>query len=183
MYMPECGPDQSLIGLSFAVPQPWAGELQLARQNYGDPNAELIPPHITVLGPTIVDNDEFRAIDAHLRRVAASHDPFTVRLQGAGSFLPTSDVVYINVVQGGAECERIATNARQGLLYQPLRFPYHPHVTIAQEVPAASLQRALNEFADYSAEFEVGALLLSRPRPSGVWRIRRRYLLGAGIGG
>jgi len=179
MYMPDCGPDQSLIGLSFAVPQPWAGELQLARQNYGDPNAELIPPHITVLGPTVVDNDEFRAIDAHLRRVAASHDPFMVRLAGTGSFLPTSPVVFVNVVQGGAECERLATNARQGLLYQPLRFPFHPHVTIAQEVSQTELERALAEFADFSAEFEVKALLLSRPRPTGVWRIVRRYLLGS----
>lgn len=181
--MPTCGPDQSLIGLSLAVPQPWAGELQLARQNFGDPNAENIPPHITVVGPTVVDNDEFRAIDAHLRRVAAAREPFTVRLAGAGTFLPTSPVVFINVATGGADCERLAADARQGLLFQKLRFPYHPHVTIAQEVPDAALRRAMTEFADYSAEFEVDALLLSRPRPSGVWRIRRRYLFGEAGGG
>jgi 2'-5' RNA ligase len=182
MYMPTPGPDQSLIGLSLAVPQPWAGELQLARQNFGDPNAELIPPHITVIGPTVVDSDELRAIESHLWRVARSRLPFTVELDGAGTFLPTSPVVFIKVSAGAAECERLAADARLGLLYQPLRFPYHPHVTIAQEVPDDALHRALVEFADYKAQFEVESLLLSEPSPGGVWRIRRQFMF-SGTGG
>ncbi len=39
----------STIGVAIAVPEPWAGELQRYRASFGDPLAEAIPTHITLV--------------------------------------------------------------------------------------------------------------------------------------
>ena len=40
------------------------------------------------------------------------------------------------------------------------RFPYHPHVTVAQDVPAAALDAVFDDLATFSARFEVASFTL-----------------------
>ena len=178
MHIPACGPGETLIGLSIPVPQPWAGELQLARQNFGDPFAELIPPHVTIIGPTVVADAQVSRLEEFLADVAAGTSPFRLRLRGTGSFRPTTPVVFVNVVEGGDACAALAERCRQLWLDQPLRFPFHPHVTVAQDVPDPQLEQAERELAGFEAAFEVPALLLSQQVEGGLWWIRRRFLFG-----
>ena len=46
------------------------------------------------------------------------------------------------MARGIAECERIAADVRTGPLARPLTFPYHPHVTVAHDVPTDMLDMA-----------------------------------------
>lgn len=170
MRLPERGEGQSRIGVAIPVPQPWADQLQAARRRSGDPFAELIPPHVTIIGPTVVDHDALEDVSRHLTDVTAGVAPFRMVLQGSGTFRPVSQVVFAQVAQGIAECEQLESAARSGPLAQTLRFNYHPHVTVAHDVPTQALDRAFEETAGFDATFDVMALHLFEHGDDGVWR-------------
>jgi 2'-5' RNA ligase len=170
MYIPEIGPGQTRIGVSIPVPGPWAGEISAARQSYGDVYAEMIPPHITIVGPTAVNITDIPAIIVQLDNACDQFPAFQITLAGTGSFRPISPVVYLEVNDGAVECSDLAARANQGLLAGVQRFPYHPHVTLAHEVPNQTLDRAERDFSDLQARFTVDALWLYRNGEDGVWR-------------
>ena len=181
MNLPERGPQQVRIGIAIEVPEPYATQLQDARARFGDPLARSIPPHVTLLGPTVLDPAELDAARAHLTAVAATAGPFRVHLRGSATFRPISPVVFIQVVEGIAECEHLESAIRTGPLAQDLRFNYHPHVTVAHEVPDDALDRAYGELAHYEAQFGVSEFSVYEHGDDGVWRPVRSFPLdGAG---
>lgn len=168
------------IGVAVAVPPPHAAQLQVWRERLGDPTAHAIPAHITLLPPTRVAEGELGKIDAHLHEVAAGEaGPFPLVLRGTGTFRPVSPVVFVQVALGIANCARLESRVRSGPLSRELRFPYHPHVTIAQDVPDDVLDRALGALSGYDVRFEVAEFSLYLLGSDGVWRPERRYRLGA----
>ena len=128
------------IGIAVGLPDPIAGELQRWRESLGDPSALRIVPHVTLLPPTAVRDERMTDVEEHLRAVAATMPPFTIRLRGSATFHPVSPVVFVSLTHGISECELLAEAVRSGPLARALRFPYHPHVTIAQDVPEDRLQ-------------------------------------------
>jgi 2'-5' RNA ligase len=95
------------IGVAIGIPEPYGRELQGWREQLGDPNAKRIVPHVTLLPPTPVDPQTLPAIEEHLRSVAADELAFEIRLRGSATFLPVSPVVFVPLVQGISECERL----------------------------------------------------------------------------
>lgn len=149
-----------MISVSIAVPEPFADELQRLRASFGDPLAEAIPSHVTLLSPTEVDHDLMPDIDEHLERIAASQKLFMMLLRSTGTFRPVSPVVFVQVAGGISECEQIELAIRTGPLKRVPQFYYHPHVTVAHHVNDAALDRAFDELASYTCSFEVGAFRL-----------------------
>lgn len=179
MRLPERVGDQVRIGVAIQVPEPFGPQLQHARADFGDPFAHDIPPHVTLLGPTVVEPHELDVVGDHLTAVGRRHRPFTVLLRGTGTFRPVSDVVFVQVVKGIAECEQLERGVRSGPLAQEVRFNYHPHVTVAHDVPAEALDRAFDELATFEAEFLVDSLQVFEHGDDGVWRPVRDFpLLG-----
>ena len=177
MNLPERGPSQVRIGIAIEVPEPYATQLQDARARFGDPLARAIPPHITVVGPTVVDESVLPAVWDHLEKVCGDLPAFRIHLRGSGTFRPVSPVVFVAVAEGIAECELLEQGVRSGVLAQKLRFSYHPHVTVAHEVSDASLDRAFAEMAHFDATFEVDAVWQYEHGDDGVWRPQRRFRL------
>nr|WP_281372184.1 2'-5' RNA ligase family protein [Modestobacter versicolor] len=161
----------------MSVPEPWAQLLVEWRGKCGDPQATLVPPHVTLLPPTEVPVGQRPAISDHLARVAAVHPPFDMHLAGTATFRPVSEVVYVAVARGMAECERIASDVRTGPLARPLAFPYHPHVTVAHDVPADMLDMASAGLSDLEAEFRVASFTEFEQLPGGAWAVAREYPL------
>ncbi|GAB3161494.1 2'-5' RNA ligase family protein [Myceligenerans halotolerans] len=178
MNIPDRAPGQVRIGIAVAVPEPHAAQLAAARSAVGDPLADLIPPHITLLGPTVIDQADLDKVREHLDQVAASVRPFEVHLRGTATFRPVSPVVFVALAQGIAECETIESRVRTGMLAQDLRFNYHPHVTIAHEVPDDRLDKAYEALRDFEARFEVGGFWQYEHGDDGVWRPQREFGLG-----
>jgi len=180
--MSPTGPfgEEMRIGVAVAVPEPYAGALQAARARVGDPAADLIRPHITLLGPTVLPAGGLAEVDAHLRAVAARHRPFTVHLRGTATFRPVSPVVFVQVVEGIASCELLELDIRSGVLDSELRFHYHPHVTIAHDVPDDALDRAFADLASFEARFAVPEIHLYEHGDDGMWRPIGRYALTGG---
>jgi 2'-5' RNA ligase len=169
--------DGRVIGVAVPIPDPWNQELADARKRFGDPTAGLIPPHITLLPPTAIDESVFQQTEGHLHAVAASQTPFDVHLRGTGSFRPVSPVVFVAVAAGISDCERLERGVRSGPLERELFFPYHPHVTVAHDLPEVALQRAYDELADYEARFNIGSFQLYEHGDDGVWRSLHEFAL------
>jgi 2'-5' RNA ligase len=168
---------QATIGVAIRIPPPWAQILDAVRASSGDPLAELIPAHLTLLGPTEIDGRRHDDIETHLAGVAASHTPFTIHLRGTGTFRPVTEVVFVTVAAGISDCERLAAAVRGGPLARELHYPYHPHVTIAHDVPAPALDRVYDEMSHFEAEFEVGHFTLYVHGTDGRWRPIRQFNL------
>ncbi|HEX2316707.1 MAG TPA: 2'-5' RNA ligase family protein [Thermomonospora sp.] len=175
--------DPRTIGVAVPIPDPYGAELQRWRESFGDPLARSIPTHVTLLPPTEVDGGLLGRIDEHLRRVAESERPFPMRLSGTATFRPVSPVVFVAVADGIGACERVEAKVRSGPLTRDLAFPYHPHVTVAHDLPEEILDRAFKELAHYAAEFTVWGFSLYEHGPDGVWRPLRDYPFVAGGAG
>ena len=70
MDVPTAGPSQCVLGVTLPVPEPWAARIRLVRSDAGDPLALAVPPHITLLPPTLIDLDALDAAVAHVRAIA-----------------------------------------------------------------------------------------------------------------
>jgi 2'-5' RNA ligase len=139
-----------------------------------------VPAHITLLGPTEIDAADLPGIEEHLGAVARAHPAFTVRLRGTGTFRPITQVVFVAVAAGIGECERLREAVlAAGAISTSARFPYHPHVTIAHDVPPAQLDVAFASLADFEASFAVGAFTLFEHDAGGRWRPYAEYRLTA----
>jgi 2'-5' RNA ligase len=147
------------------------------RAKVGDPQANSVPPHVTLLPPTEVPLADRPVISAHLAEVAAGHPPFDMHLSGTGTFAPVSAVVFVAVARGIGNCELIANDVRRGPLARSLSYPYHPHVTVAHDVPPDMLDLAYSGLADLSAEFRVEHFTEFEQTPDGAWVIAREYPL------
>jgi 2'-5' RNA ligase len=170
-------PESTVLGIVVPLPEPWAQLLVDWRSKVGDPQASLVPPHVTLLPPTEVPVADRDAISAHLAEVARCHPPFDMHLSGTGTFAPVSEVVFVTVARGIGNCELIATDVRRGPLARSLSFPYHPHVTVAHDVPGDMLDLAYYGLADLSAEFRVDSFTEFEQTSSGAWAVAREYRL------
>ena len=173
---PNAG-DTIQIGIAVDIPEPWGGMLTRRRIEAGDPQA--VPAHVTLLGPTEIPVAVLPAVEAHLAAVAAAHLPFTLHLRGTGTFRPVTQVVFVTVAAGISECELLASAIRSAPeLHRETRFPYHPHVTVAQDVAPEALDKAYEDLADFSALFEVEAFTLFSHSGQARWQPRRDFRLG-----
>jgi 2'-5' RNA ligase len=174
------GPATRDIGIAIGIPEPFGRELQNWRERLGDPNATRIVPHVTLLPPTPVANESLPRIEEHLRLVATWGREFGIRLRGSATFLPVSPVVFVPLVQGIAECEQLESRVRSGPLRRELGYAYHPHVTVAHDLPDDALYRAWTELSSYDASFQVPGFTLFEQGPDLVWRPQRDFIFGGG---
>lgn len=168
------------IGVAIGIPEPYGAVLQGWRERLGDPNASRIVPHVTLLPPTVVGSGALPEIEEHLRRVAARFSAFDIRLRGSATFLPVSSVVFVPLVQGIAECEQIEVQVRSGPLMRQTDYSYHPHVTVAHDLPDDALYRAWTELDSFEASFEVWGFSLFEQGPDLHWRPQRDFTFGGG---
>jgi 2'-5' RNA ligase len=167
------------IGVAIDIPEPWGSALTRRRAEAGDPQAAYTPAHVTLLGPTEIRTESLPVVEKHLEAVASAQDPFTIQLRGTGTFRPITEVVFVTLAVGISECELLAgAIAASEEIHRDTRFPYHPHVTVAQDVPSDALDAVFEDLAGFSARFAAGAFTLFSHGGEGPWRRRRDYPLG-----
>ncbi|KAB2809513.1 2'-5' RNA ligase family protein [Pimelobacter simplex] len=165
-----------VIGVAIAIPEPWASELYDYRLRIGDPTAEGVPSHVTLIPPTEVAGD-LDEIEAHLETAADGIEPFRVHLRGTGTFRPVSPVVFVSLAEGISQCEQLADAVRRGPLAVDLHFPYHPHVTIAHHLDDPTLDRAFADLSEFECAFEVADFHLYVHDEQEGWRATRTFAL------
>ena len=168
-----------LVGVAVAIPQPHERILSKWRKQVGDPAADRVFPHVTLLPPTPVPADELDAVEAHLAAAAARQPPFAMHLAGTGTFRPTSPVVFIQISSGVSQCEVLEEAIRRGPLERELDFPYHPHVTVAQGVDDTALDEAYDGLSGFVARFAVDSIVLFSRDVDGTWTWRTEFPLAS----
>jgi 2'-5' RNA ligase len=121
-----------------------------------DLRRELVPhynphAHVSVLPPRPLSVD-WETASAQARALTESWAPFEVQLTGIHVF-PVTDVIYIEVGGGASDLFRMHAAMNQTDLAFEEPFSYHPHITVAQEIPhervsevCALAQRRWDEF-------------------------------------
>jgi 2'-5' RNA ligase len=167
----------TVIGVVVDVPEPHASVLSAWREQVGDTQGRLIPPHITLLPPTQIDPARQDEVHDHLEQAGGTVGPFTMHLAGTGTFRPVSQVVFVQVAAGIGECEKLSAAIRSGPLDRDLPYPYHPHVTVAQDVDEDALDVAYEGLAGFAARFVVPGFTVYERRQDGVWDPKRTFPL------
>ena len=160
------------IGVAIAVPDPWGAELERWRASLRRPAGRR---HPCAHHAAAADGRRSEAVSTtsrpHLAAAAAEVAPFEVHLRGTGTFRPVSPVVFVALANGIAGCERLEARVRRGSLDRELDFPYHPHVTVAHDLPDDVLDEAYDALGGFAARFVVSEFCALRAR-------RRRGLAG-----
>jgi 2'-5' RNA ligase len=173
---------EHVLGVVVDIPAVHAEPLARWRRRVGDPFGDVIPPHVTLL-PATPRAGDLEPVYEHLDRASAGSAPFPMHLSGTGTFRPVSDVVFVQVARGIGECEVLSEAIRSGPLARGLDHPYHPHVTVAQDVSAAGLDAAYDGLSTFTARFLVEAFTLYRQATDGSWSRLRTFPLTARLAG
>jgi len=112
------------------IPEPLAGFLDRLRQ-------ELVPncflrAHMTILPPRPLSTSP-ESVWKLVRMLSPTFAPFDVELSSVAVF-PITDVIYIQIAAGAEELKHLHEATDVDGLKQKEEFPYHPHVTLAQEL-------------------------------------------------
>jgi 2'-5' RNA ligase len=167
------------IGVAIAVPEPYAAQLREWRERFGDPQARLVPTHVTLLPPTAITSALLPAVEEHLYAVALAERSFELVLRGSGTFRPFSPVIFVPLAAGISECERLEAKVRSGPLARDLKFNYHPHVTVAHDIDDVALDMAFEELASYEARFTATCFTLFEEGRDSAWRPVSDFRFGA----
>lgn len=167
------------VGIAIPVPEPFGTELRERRAGFGDPMAETVPSHVTLIPPLQYELEELDGVVSSLERAAGAMPPFPMRLRGTGTFRPVSPVVFVAVSQGISYTEMLATCVRRALKVPEPDFPFHPHVTIAHNLDDASLDRAYDELSAFECQFTVDEFALYHHDDVTGWVPQRGFPLGA----
>ena len=143
-----------------------------------DPHAHVsvLPPRSLAVG--------WRVASQEAEALTASRAPFEIELTQVSVF-PVTGVVYIEVGAGGDELRRMhaAMNATALGFEEP--FAYHPHVTLAQEIPPDSVtevrELAAQRWRDYpgTRTFRAERAVLVQNTLSNRWIDLKACLLGS----
>jgi 2'-5' RNA ligase len=127
------GEQQTLghFALVSYIPDPLArflDELRVALTPGAKPRA-----HVTILPPRPLHNELKDAVRQMAEESRSVH-PFRVEM-GEIQVFDASHVVYLEITHGANELRELYTLLNRGALAYKENFPYHPHITIAQDIP------------------------------------------------
>lgn len=169
------------VGVAVPIPDPFGTQLREARASFGDPMAATVPSHITLVPPTPVPDDEVDCFAGRLEEAASRIAAYPLQLRGTGTFRPVSPVVFVAVSLGISSTEMLAGAVRSALgsTIPEAAFPFHPHVTVAQDLDDPALDRAYEELADFECRFTVESFALYLHEDPTGWAPQRTFALNA----
>lgn len=110
-------------------------------------------PHLTVLPPRPAASLEAML---HLLHVTAREEPpFYIRMGGLATFMPVSEVLYLELDHGHEDARRLYQRLLQVFPSDAPRerFQFHPHITLAYALPAGEVTRLLPAFKEEWARY------------------------------
>jgi 2'-5' RNA ligase len=153
-----------------------------------DLRRELVPhynphAHVSVLPPRPLSVAWQEASD-EARTLVEGSAPFEIELTELQVF-PSTDVLYLEVDGGATDLRRMHAAMNAGSLAFQEPFSYHPHITLAQEVPHEGVQ-AMHELArrrwsEYrgSRSFRAERAVFVQNTMTDCWVDLAEYALGA----
>jgi len=171
----------SVFALVIYIPEPLGLFLDDLRRELApgcNPHA-----HVSVLPPRPLAVD-WQAAAGQARALTEGWAPFEIELAGLRIF-PVTNVIYLEIGAGAADLRRMHAVMNAGVLEFEEAFPYHPHITLAQEIPQQEV-RAIHELArrrwkEYrgGCVFRAERTVFVQNRLDNCWRDLAEYSLGA----
>jgi 2'-5' RNA ligase len=152
---------------------------------------ELVPDcrarsHVTLLPPRALRCPAGTAL-SQVRQAIQNFQPFRVEF-GEVRFFPQTNVVYLSITRGLAELEEIHRTLNNGLAGCEEAYPYHPHLTLAQQIDPGAMAAAgelvsrwWQEFP-YSRGFVLDVLTFVQNTSDNVWVDLKEIPLGVPVG-
>lgn len=125
------------------------------------------PPHITLLSPFRMDEDQESQLDSLLEVFAQSFDPFEIKFNDFSTF--PSRVIFIDVekspklMEVQEKLEELARSNPELFRYKYDERAYHPHLTLAfKDLSKKKFYKAWEEFQDreFNENFSAGHIHL-----------------------
>jgi 2'-5' RNA ligase len=165
------------------LPRNLVTALKPHRQKY-DPQAKVIPPHITVFGPFEFSGPLQQLYD-HLDEIGETHAPIRVSLVGWDAYTQADYRLHLPLVTGRLEF----TALRKHLLTGPLSHlkpdvAYWPHITLGRFSKRSDLEHAKKALRGFEPQFTFSVThleLLYRHKPTHPWKTQKRFNLEATI--
>jgi len=143
---------RSRLAVALVLPEPYRTEVDgLRRATGGD--VERIAPHITLVPPVNVRDDDVAEALTLLRSAAATQDGALSLVVGpAATFAPTNRVLYLAVdvdEPAGGALLAMRDSLLRGVLHREDRRPFVPHVTLTNHLPEGDDAHALAVLGGY----------------------------------
>jgi 2'-5' RNA ligase/GNAT superfamily N-acetyltransferase len=154
------------LGVALMLDPPWSIEVQGLRRALGDTSLVSVAPHLTLVPPVNVRTGELTAALDVVRKAAAREDgPFSLELGPVATFMPTNPVLYLAVEGAGmASLRRLREAVVAGPLSRPDRWPWVPHVTVADQAPPEQTEAALVSLRHYRSDLPFDRVVVMEER-------------------
>lgn len=162
---------RSRLGVALLLPDPMRAEVLGLRLAVGCPSIDTQPPHLTLVPPVNVRDDEVESALDLVRIISAQSNSFRVRVGPVETFSPVSPVLYLGV--HGDDVERMV-EFRSGLFAGPLRrkvsYEFVPHCTIHEAASPELIASGLHALAGYRRVVDLTTVDVLRQEDDRVWR-------------
>ena len=148
------------LGVALLIPQPVAGEIDALRRAVGDEDVTRIAPHVTLVPPVNVREEEVDDAVAVLRRAAAGVRRLRLELGPVTTFAPVSPTLHLAVGGDVDGVHRLRDAVFVPPLERTLTHDFVPHVTLIEGTP--HIEAGLVALAGYRAEVVVSSVHLLR---------------------
>lgn len=122
------------VAVALLPPADLARSVQTLRTALADPRLEVLPPHLTLIPPINVTDDAFAQGRSLLRYVASSSEPFGLEVGPASTFAPVTPTVHLELRGDTDPLHVLRDRLRSGPFERPDARPFHPHVTLREEL-------------------------------------------------
>lgn len=117
------------FAVALVVPPPVATEIDGLRRALGDRQLGRIEPHITLIPPINLRDDQVADALAVVDAAASTHGPITVSIGPVDTFGVDSPVRFL-AVEPWDDVDALRRACWTGVLAREERRPFHPHVTV-----------------------------------------------------
>ena len=169
------------LGVALLIPPPVAAEIDALRRAVGDDDVSRIAPHVTLVPPVNVREEEVDDAVAVLRRAAAAVRPLRLELGPVTTFAPVSPTLHLAVGGDVDGVRRLRDAVFVPPLERTLTHDFVPHVTLIEGTP--HIEAGLVALAGYRADVLLTSVHLLREARDDdgarIWRPVADATLGA----
>src|SRR3954471_16226531 len=169
------------VAVALLLPEPWATEVDGIRRALGDGALTDVAPHITLVHPVNIREEELPAAEALLRAVGGPVDPFTVRIGPVDTFEPVTPTAYLAVGGDVDVVHGLYRDLRQEPFVRPSVHEFVPHVTVSNDCPSERMAAAMAALADYEVDVTLSTVTMLEHRTPGphLWNPIADVVLGS----
>jgi len=164
---------RSRVAVALLPPRVISAQVQGLRSLLADPKIARIPPHLTLVPPVNLTEEDLRVLQLLLRSVASRTTPFTLNLGPVSSFAPATPTLHLAVEGDLVALQELREELRARPIDRPDTWPFTPHVTLRESVPSEQIAPALELLTGKFTHWAVTRLYLlehfSQEDPA-VWR-------------